>query len=571
MIVPLILGVFVATQTIENGDFEKRPGRDGSIPGWELSIGAMNGATAPVSVVEIDPKVKHGGRSSLKFSGDNTTRAWQIARQEVTLRPGGKYRLTGWARTQDVRQEKVRGTNITQFANCYLMLILFDGSGEVAGRQLAVPQKSGADWEKLQVELEAPKTARRAVITIFLSMSGTLWIDDLELAIERGEELPAPEVLVSEGFEKTSRIPAGWEEELGARNGDGATRNRIEIDPKAGSPDSPRSLKFSGEESTIQWFGLQRTFAAQPGDAFRFRCKVGAENVRRERVQFANLHIRLVFFDAQGEVVGPARYGNPGTGSFDWKDVEAAGVAPEGTTKAHAGIFLSMSGEAWFDELEITKQPGSMPAYHDWKSLETKHLVLRFPADHPSAARMPDYGRRLDEVFERICACLQVTYDERITMYLYRDGEQGKRLTGQDLDFANPEGRAVHQRPESTLGHEMVHVIALKLGYSQTGLLGEGIAVYLNGAKSEEHHRYAAKLLAEGKLPTVARMLTAFWDQQQGYPAAGSFCGYLIETFGIERFKKLYPLTDPAAAATDILGKSLDTIEQDWCAFLSKA
>jgi hypothetical protein len=80
----------------------------------------------------------------------------------------------------------------------------------------------------------------------------------------------------------------------------------------------------------------------------------------------------------------------------------------------------------------------------------------------------------------------------------------------------------------------------------------------------------AAKLLAGGKLPSMKDLLGAFRDQENGYPAAGSFCGYLIETYGIEKFRELYPSTDPSAAAQSLLGKDFEAIDADWRGFLSQ-
>src|SRR6185295_11131323 len=117
-----------------------------------------------------------------------------------------------------------------------------------------------------------------------------------------------------------------------------------------------------------------------------------------------------------------------------------------GTTKVLAGIFLSMSGDAWFDDLVIEKRSGGTPAYADWLTLETAHLVLRYPKDHPRASGMKAFGEKLDRAFEDVVKSLGVDYTDRITAYLYRDDFQGKNLTGRDLDFANPEGRAIHQR-----------------------------------------------------------------------------------------------------------------------------
>src|SRR5262245_47936062 len=100
--------------SIANGDFEAKLDRDGEIHGWKLAAGAGNGGTSPSSEVVLDPAIKHGGKQSLRFTGDNHTRVWQIATQEIDVLPGATCTLRAFAKTENVRPEKVEG-EIPQF------------------------------------------------------------------------------------------------------------------------------------------------------------------------------------------------------------------------------------------------------------------------------------------------------------------------------------------------------------------------------------------------------------------------------------------------------------------------
>ena len=554
---------------LANGGFDGKPIEGEPIPGWRVEVGATNGAPEPQSSVELDAREKRAGRASLRLAGDDTTRAWRRVFQQVEARPGATYRLKLAARTKDVRQETVRGTQIRQFANCFVALLVYDGNGEVVAKAYANPALPTGSWSPQAIEVSAPATARRVEVSISLTMSGTLWVDEVELEAEGGSDPPRWELLVGEGFEAASALPPGWEEELGAKNHGGGERSRIEVDAQVGAPGSPRSLRFEGDQGTLSWYLAARAFPAAPGDAFRLRALVKAEGVAKQGVQFANLHASLAFLDDRGQAIGTARFAQPGQGTFDWKPVAIEASAPEGTARVRVGLFLSMSGRAWFDEIALERQAGGRPAYEGWLERETEHLLLRYPPDHPRARGIAEYGKRLDRAYEDIVRSLGVEYDERITVMLYRDAEQGQRLTGRELDFANPEGRTVHQRPNSTLGHEMVHCIALRLGAAQCGLFGEGIAVWLDGEGAKLRHQAAAELLAKGELPTLAALVDDFAAQAQGYPAAGSFCGWLIEAHGIGRFREVYATADPRAALRGALGKELEELDAAWRAYLT--
>lgn len=544
--------------TLANGDFEGKAEKGGRPPGWAYELGAQNGATTPESRVELDGKVKHGGKAALRFSGDPSTRGWLIAKQAIEVRPGGDYRLEAWTKASGI---KGNGFGLD---NAYVGLFFFDAEGKVVGKQLAWPKQPDSDWTKQELSLTAASNARTGYVYVFLSMLGELWVDDLALTIEGGERIPAPKLVWSEDFAKLKRLGSDWKKKVGATNGTGGTDSKAEVDPEVGAPDSPGSLRLSGDASTLRWTHLTREYPAEPGDLWSWSGKARAADVRQEGPQFANLHLNLAFVDSKGQMLGNAHFAALEPGTHDWTALEAAGVAPEGTKKVQAGLFLSMSGTAWFDQLALSVEKGLPVPYGDWLTLEGKGVVLRYAPDHPHANEMKAHLSALEQSKQTTCRALEVEFPEKITVFLYKDLEEGKRLTGGTLDFADPEHRRVHQQWASYIGHEMVHVIAHNtLRYGQTGILGEGLAVWLNG-QLRDHHADAKKLLDEGKLPSVADLLARFREVESSYPAAGSFCGFLLETYGLEVFKQLYPLTDPSAKLKELEGQSFEELEPAW-------
>lgn len=549
---------------LQNGDFEA-PRAAGAIPGWVLEFGARNGSSEPSSRVGIDETVMHGGRASLHFSGDNQVRGWQAARQEFEARPGATYTLTAFTKTTNVRVEKVGSSEVQQYSNCYVGLFARANDGRIVGKGYARATTPTSDWEQHTATLVAPESARSIEVYAFLSMSGDLWVDDVTLAVEGGHPLPPPEQLLSEGFEGSTNLPAGWSEELGATNAPEGPRSTVRVDPDVGDAGSPHSLHFHGDSSTTKWFALVREFAANPGDTFNLAASFKTADVRKEGIQFENLHTGLEFVGPDGRTVGSRAVAFGPRGTSDWTRAEVKALAPEGAVRVRVSAFLSMSGDAWLDRIVLTRRGGAAPAYGDWQKLDSKHVVVRFPKDHPMRAGMRAHAERLDAAYESICTRLAVKYDEKITVYLYASKDQGRRFTGRTLAFAEPEGRTVHQTTENTLGHEMTHVIALAVGYAQLPLFGEGLGVWLDGQPDELHHQQAAVLLREGKLPSQDTLLTRFRDDEStSYPAAGSFVGFLIETCGLDAFKRIYVMPDPVAQAPQVLGKSLAELDSLW-------
>lgn len=549
---------------LQNAGFEEKAAKDAAPPGWTLEMGAQNGATKPESEVALDAKEKHGGKASLRLSGDANTRGWRILKQPIEVRPGGTYVLEAWTKTAGV---KPNGFGLD---NCYVGVFFFDAEDKAAGIQRASPSLPDSGWTKLSVTVTPTAKARKGYVYVFLSMLGDLWVDDLALTIEGGERIPAPVVVLQEDFAKLKQLGADWKKKVGATNGTGGEDSKARVDVTHGCEGSPNSLQLGGNVNTMRWTHLVRELPAEPGDLFRWSALAKCENVRREGVQFGNQHINLLFVDGKGTAIGAARFAHLEPGTHDWTPLAVDGVAPEGAKKVQVGVFLSMSGDAWFDRFELTREKGLPVPYGDWITLAGKGVTLRYSPQDPHANEMKAKLSALEQSKRTTCRALEVEFDDMITVLLYADNAQGKLLTGADLDFADPQNRRVHQQWDSFIGHEMVHVIAHNaLQYGKTGILGEGIAVWLNG-QMKNHHTLARELLEKKELPSVADLVLKFRDAKNNYPAAGSFTGFLIETYGLAVFKQIYPLEDPSAKLKELKGKSFEELEPEWHALLAK-
>jgi hypothetical protein len=185
-----------APAPLVNGGFDEKRAKDAAPPGWTRELGAQNGAQKPESKVELDTQVKHGGKASLRFSGDASTRGWRILKQPIEVRPGGKYTLEAWTKTDGVEP------NGFGLDNCYVGPFFFDAQGQPAGIERAWPKRPDSPWSKLTASVTPTVSARTGYVYVFLSMLGDLWVDDLALTIDGGERIPDPVVVFAEDFAK---------------------------------------------------------------------------------------------------------------------------------------------------------------------------------------------------------------------------------------------------------------------------------------------------------------------------------------------------------------------------------
>jgi hypothetical protein len=154
------------TNLLINGDFKllesDRP------TGWQVDVGAKNGADTPLSSVSPLPD---GG---IELRGDATTLAWNNLMQDVKVDAGKTYTLRYEAKSENVRREG------NQYDNCYVGVMLFDDNAKRLDIKMQDLSKQ-ASWKKGTLRFTAPPTATKASVMVFLSKSGSLQVKSLDM------------------------------------------------------------------------------------------------------------------------------------------------------------------------------------------------------------------------------------------------------------------------------------------------------------------------------------------------------------------------------------------------------
>jgi hypothetical protein len=175
-----------------------------------------------------------------------------------------------------------------------------------------------------------------------------------------------------------------------------------------------------------------------------------------------------------------------------------------------------------------------------------------------------------------------------VTVFLFANSAQKRELMGaEDTYVAKPWRHEVYLQyapfPHPVLKHELAHVVAgamaggpfrvTALGrlLPAPGLIeGAAVAAAWEGESDASPHQWSRAMLEAGLTPSVASLSgLGFFAASSGraYTAAGSFCRWLIDTRGRERFRRYYRDADADAA----YGESLGSLEAQWRAFLRGA
>lgn len=217
---------------------------------------------------------------------------------------------------------------------------------------------------------------------------------------------------------------------------------------------------------------------------------------------------------------------------------------------------------------------------------ETEHFVIFYPEGTAVARRIERLA--LDHEFRhhQLSETLGVAPQAKIHSYIYADSAQKQTLMGAGRTYiAKPWSREIHlnavELGAPVLKHELAHVFGAEIAGGPFGIptqwlvmprmaLVEGFAVGLTGPKGRlTPHQWSAAMQELGIAPPIDRILGAGGflgaPSGQAYTLSGSLMRWLLDEYGLDRFRVLYSTGDLAAAYDE---PPLDLLER-WEAFLA--
>jgi tetratricopeptide (TPR) repeat protein len=231
------------------------------------------------------------------------------------------------------------------------------------------------------------------------------------------------------------------------------------------------------------------------------------------------------------------------------------GISPSRVMRAASVICLAAASALYVfsDRLSLSSSESSIEQTLGGRT-ETEHFVISYPDSLLKGIRLEQVAQLHEFYYEQLVRALRVRPAKKIHTFLYASSEQKGRLLGAaGTNFAKPWLWQLHLNlgdVGGTLKHELVHVLAAEFGFPllrigiNSGLI-EGLAVAMERMEYEEPiNRLAGMAFATGGTPDVASLfsLSGFMKAPAGvgYTLSGSFCRFLIDRYGMRRFKLLY-------------------------------
>lgn len=207
---------------------------------------------------------------------------------------------------------------------------------------------------------------------------------------------------------------------------------------------------------------------------------------------------------------------------------------------------------------------------------ETAHVVFHYRPGDFDAARLEEVVDANVEKFGELEGLLKMTYRGRVHVFLYRDVADFQKMTDSAAVALSTGTVSVHQPRDFRSVHELTHIFALQFPRDENavtdGFAVEGLATTLAEVdQGVPIHSWAATYRSTSRLPDLVEFRRS-WPEGalrgvHPYHVAGSFVGYLIERFGIEKVKRWYVNSTEAHM---VFGRTFRGLERDWLAWLGK-
>lgn len=213
------------------------------------------------------------------------------------------------------------------------------------------------------------------------------------------------------------------------------------------------------------------------------------------------------------------------------------------------------------------------------KQFETEHYLFHYGENTKAEADIREIAACQESCLYYICQVLRTKPPFKIEYYLCDSPEEVGRVYGDDEPcnaFAALPDKiyAVYNERIQCIGfHEDAHIVSYCINRPDSPAIREGLAMYFDRQWwGISNWTWAAYYQKTGRCPDVDKLLERerFFslDCSITYPVMGAFTDYLISTYGMEDYLRLYRMQDMAKALEMVYRKSPEALKREFEAYL---
>ncbi|MBM4401732.1 MAG: hypothetical protein FJ044_00610 [Candidatus Cloacimonetes bacterium] len=216
-----------------------------------------------------------------------------------------------------------------------------------------------------------------------------------------------------------------------------------------------------------------------------------------------------------------------------------------------------------------------------WQKKESRHFTFYFFPHSFAAGNIGKIISERETAYQKISKFLGVDTPEKIRWYLFPSYEKGKELLGNlepnQAIAATSTIFTIHsEHHQQTSGHELTHILSFYIDTTRTNsykFLSEGLACYLDQS-GKDYDCLAKELFDSNKIIPSKEIIDVNdfnkKDPKITYSQSASFVKFLIENYGLEKFKGLWVVKKNLKEEfQSIYQIEFEKIEKEWLEFLT--
>ncbi|MBI5211558.1 MAG: hypothetical protein HY927_16435 [Elusimicrobia bacterium] len=194
-------------------------------------------------------------------------------------------------------------------------------------------------------------------------------------------------------------------------------------------------------------------------------------------------------------------------------------------------------------------------------SSESAHFVFYYVEGTAAERDLGQIIAKREKALSVITTALGVVPGQKISIYLYPTRESTESGQGTGKAFNDCSGASVNyfdfspSYERTHYGHELAHLISCRLsgGRHELPILAEGLAEILDQSGRDMHEEASSCVRIYGERtwlrvePDKDFEYSSFHHSRCNYAKAGSFVRFLVDSYGWEKFRRLYAATTKIA------------------------
>jgi hypothetical protein len=209
------------------------------------------------------------------------------------------------------------------------------------------------------------------------------------------------------------------------------------------------------------------------------------------------------------------------------------------------------------------------------RTTTSRHYVFHYSDKIADAGRLSVKANHFDQYFDEAITRLELEQpDYKIHCYIYADENEKFILSGTPGPGGVTYGKEIHTLGFDFVEHESVHVLFNNaVAQPNNNFFNEGIRQYyeyITDAKSLAAGRKTVRKYLNEPIEKWANESINFFGTPTenrwpvAYPASGLFVKYLIDNYGLDKFKQFYGKLDIEAGFLDVYGEPLADVVKEW-------